>query len=114
VDLLEDLLAAREDGRALRAPLLETGAFMRLVDGVVTAPAPRPVPAAWVERRDDDLGTRRVIPGIERELERALAAEAPVARIASRFAEGPRACRAASRASSGGPRRTTSSCTRSR
>lgn len=91
VDLLEDLLAAREDGRALRAPLLETGAFMRLVDGVVTAPAPRPVPAAWVERRDDDLGTRRVIPGIERELERALAAEATFARIGSPFAEGPRA-----------------------
>ncbi|WP_156762167.1 Gfo/Idh/MocA family protein [Microbacterium karelineae] len=85
VDLLENLLAARERGDALLAPIAATGAFMRLVDGVVAAPAPTPIPAAFVSERDDDRGRHLVVAGIEDELERALAAEATFTAIGSPF-----------------------------
>ncbi|WP_162621813.1 Gfo/Idh/MocA family protein [Microbacterium suaedae] len=85
-DLLENLLAAREGGEALLVPIAATGAFMRLVDGVVAAPAPRPIPDEFVSASAHESGYHLVVAGVEAELERALAAEATFTRLGSPFA----------------------------
>jgi len=43
VDLLADLVSARADGHPLRCDVVDTGAFMRVLDAVRTAPEPRTV-----------------------------------------------------------------------
>lgn len=86
-DLLENLLAAREGRAGLFAPIARTGAFMRLVDSVVEAPAPRPVAPHAVSAVVDDAGRRRVIAGIEEELDRALRLERTFTSLRSAFTE---------------------------
>ena len=84
-DLLENLLAARAGEEELFAPIADTGAFMRLVDRVVEAPAPRPVAASSVEAVDDDQGRRLVITGIEEQLDLALRHERTFSELGSAF-----------------------------
>ncbi|GAA2509435.1 Gfo/Idh/MocA family protein [Streptomyces gobitricini] len=61
-DLLENLVAHVRDGDELLVPPERTGAFMRLVDTVRTAPEPRRLPeGAWYAD-----GDRRVVKGIDR------------------------------------------------
>ena len=86
-DLLENLLAAREGRAGLFAPIARTGAFMRLVDSVVEAPSPRPVAPHAVSAVVDDAGRRRVIAGIEEELDRALRLERTFTSLRSAFTE---------------------------
>jgi len=59
-DLLENLLAHRADpdGTPLLAPLSATGAFMRVLEAVRNAPAPRQIAAEHVDRVHDALGAR--------------------------------------------------------
>ena len=67
-DLLRNLLAHLTEGEELLVPPERTGAFMRLVEAVRTAPEPRPLPAdAWRTEPGGDGGgsVRRVVPGIE-------------------------------------------------
>jgi len=85
-DLLENLLAAREGREELFAPIARTGAFMRLVDSVVEAPAPRPVSGDAVSAVDDAAGQRLVIEGIEEELDRALRLGRTFTSLGSSFA----------------------------
>ncbi|WP_336322215.1 Gfo/Idh/MocA family oxidoreductase [Streptomyces lavendofoliae] len=60
-DLLENLVAHLRDGAGLLVPPERTGAFMRLVDAVRTAPEPRRLPeGAWYAD-----GNRRVVKGID-------------------------------------------------
>ncbi|PZH11975.1 oxidoreductase [Streptomyces sp. NTH33] len=62
-DLLENLVAHLTTGAELLVPPAATGAFMRVVEAIRTAPDPRPLPTtAW--RRDDGEG-RRIVPGID-------------------------------------------------
>ncbi|GAA0314429.1 Gfo/Idh/MocA family protein [Kineococcus aurantiacus] len=49
-DLLDDLLGRAADGGPLRAPLVAAGAFTRVLDAVVTGPAPRAVADAHLRR----------------------------------------------------------------
>ncbi|MEU1804007.1 Gfo/Idh/MocA family oxidoreductase [Streptomyces sp. NPDC019937] len=68
-DLLENLVAHVRDGTELLVPPDRTGAFMRVVEAVRTAPAPVPLPAdAW--RTEPGAGAsagakRRVVTGID-------------------------------------------------
>ncbi|NEE53607.1 gfo/Idh/MocA family oxidoreductase, partial [Streptomyces sp. SID8455] len=66
-DLLENLVDHLERGTPLLAPPASTGAFMRVVEAVRTAPEPAPLPAgAWETRYDGPGGgARRVVPGID-------------------------------------------------
>ncbi|MFJ7058921.1 Gfo/Idh/MocA family protein [Streptomyces griseobrunneus] len=66
-DLLENLVDHLERGTPLLAPPACTGAFMRVVEAVRTAPEPAPLPAgAWETRYDGPGGgPRRVVPGID-------------------------------------------------
>lgn len=68
VDLLENLLDHRADGVPLIAPLEESGAFMRVLDAVRSAPAPGEVPASWVGEGDE---RHPVVPGIEKWIDQA-------------------------------------------
>lgn len=74
-DLLENLIDARRHGTALLCPLAATGAFMRVLDAVRTAPDPVPIAAEHV-RWHEEGGTRRaVLPGIEDWAARAVKAQ---------------------------------------
>ncbi|MFF5896628.1 Gfo/Idh/MocA family protein [Streptomyces argenteolus] len=66
-DLLENLVDHLEHGTALLVPPERTGAFMRVVDAVRTAPDPTALPAtAWHTRPDGPGGgNRRVVRGID-------------------------------------------------
>ncbi|MEW2288926.1 Gfo/Idh/MocA family oxidoreductase [Streptomyces sp. NPDC047841] len=62
-DLLENLLAHLDDGTELLVPPDATGAFMRVVEAVRTAPDPAPLPGhAW---RTLPAEHRRIVPGID-------------------------------------------------
>ncbi|NBM18299.1 Gfo/Idh/MocA family protein [Streptomyces sp. GC420] len=64
-DLLENLLAHLRDGTPLLAPPEATGAFMKVVEAVRTAPDPQPLPAgSWRTERHGET-ERRVVPGID-------------------------------------------------
>ncbi|MDX3231704.1 Gfo/Idh/MocA family protein [Streptomyces sp. ME19-01-6] len=69
-DLLENLAAHLRDGTELLVPPQRTGAFMRVVEAIRTAPDPVRLPAdAW--RTEPGVGAapsakRRVVPGIDR------------------------------------------------
>jgi predicted dehydrogenase len=53
-DLLTNLLEHRESGRALITPLVEAGAFMRVVEAVRLAPEPTRVDPAFIQWRSTD------------------------------------------------------------
>jgi predicted dehydrogenase len=67
-DLLANLLEHRLNGVPLLAPLDRTGAFMRVLDAVRSAPPPRAIAANW-----EGVGDERhpVVPGIEKWVEQA-------------------------------------------
>ncbi|WP_078591564.1 Gfo/Idh/MocA family protein [Streptomyces megasporus] len=67
-DLLRNLVAHLVEGEELLVPPERTGAFMRLVEAVRTAPDPRPLPAdAWrTEPEGGGVGSaRRIVTGID-------------------------------------------------
>ncbi|MEV0096263.1 Gfo/Idh/MocA family oxidoreductase [Streptomyces sp. NPDC050738] len=65
-DLLENLLAHLAGSAELLVPPDATGAFMRVVETVRTAPEPTPIPAsAWSETEDTDGVRRRTVQGID-------------------------------------------------
>ncbi|MFF5722001.1 Gfo/Idh/MocA family protein [[Kitasatospora] papulosa] len=66
-DLLENLVDHLENGTALLVPPERTGAFMRVLEAVRTAPEPTALPAtAWHTRpADHGDGVRRVVHGID-------------------------------------------------
>ncbi|MFD7995263.1 Gfo/Idh/MocA family protein [Streptomyces mexicanus] len=62
-DLLDNLVDHLTTGAELLVPPAATGAFMRLVEAVRTAPDPRPLPhGTW---RTDPDGDRRIVPGVD-------------------------------------------------
>ncbi|MGW5040221.1 Gfo/Idh/MocA family protein [Streptomyces parvulus] len=62
-DLLENLVDHLTSGAALLVPPEETGAFMRVVEAIRTAPDPDPLPAAAWHRVPGE--SRRVVPGVD-------------------------------------------------
>ncbi|MEU7084233.1 Gfo/Idh/MocA family protein [Streptomyces achromogenes] len=62
-DLLENLAAHLAHGTTLLVPPDDTGAFMRVVEAIRTAPDPAPLPeTAWRALPDE---RRRIVPGVE-------------------------------------------------
>ncbi|WBO67116.1 Gfo/Idh/MocA family protein [Streptomyces camelliae] len=62
-DLLENLVEHLQSGTELLVPPDDTGAFMRVVEAVRTAPDPAPLPdGAWRRLPAED---RRIVPGID-------------------------------------------------
>ncbi|MBD7956498.1 Gfo/Idh/MocA family oxidoreductase [Microbacterium sp. Sa4CUA7] len=86
VGLLDDLLAARQTAARLCAPIEETGAFMRLVDAVVSAPAPTPIAREHVAWRTDELGRHPVVRDVEPALSDALRTQQTFAQLGVPFA----------------------------
>lgn len=75
-DLLENLLDARAGVAELLSPLEGTESYMAVLEAVRTAPGPRPIPPAWVDRVGTGPGEHAVVRDIERDVRRACAAEA--------------------------------------
>ncbi|WP_432506984.1 Gfo/Idh/MocA family protein [Kineococcus arenarius] len=71
--LLTDLLAARAQGTPLRSPLADSGGFTRVLEAVVTGPAPRPVAEGFFERLELPGGDEgRRLTGVEQAVAAAL------------------------------------------
>ncbi|MDR7159960.1 Gfo/Idh/MocA family oxidoreductase [Arthrobacter sp. BE255] len=70
-DLTENLLAHRREGRELISPLLDSGAFMLVLEAIRTAPLPALIDGAYVQWEGDGEAAHAVVVGIEDALERA-------------------------------------------
>jgi predicted dehydrogenase len=70
-DLTENLIAHRNNGAGLISPLLDSGAFMRVLEAVRTAPLPAPIDPAYIRWEGDGDAAHAVVVGIEDALERA-------------------------------------------
>ncbi|MFE0736897.1 Gfo/Idh/MocA family protein [Streptomyces sp. NPDC058855] len=64
-DLLENLVAHVTGGEPLLVPPVATGAFMRVVEAVRTAPEPRELPAGHWRVAPGESAPRRVVDGID-------------------------------------------------
>jgi hypothetical protein len=72
MDLLADLLTARRDPAArLRCDVRDTGAFMRVLEAVRTAPDPVPIAASFLTWHGEETERRPVVADIELWCERA-------------------------------------------
>lgn len=71
VSLLENLLDhARDPAMPLLSPLAASGAFMRVLEAVRTAPDPAPIPAQFIDWREGEAGTHPVVTDVEQWCER--------------------------------------------
>lgn len=70
-DLTENLLAHRREGTALISPLVDSGAFMLVLEAIRTAPQPALISADYVQWEGDGDAAHAVVVGIEDALERA-------------------------------------------
>ncbi|MFF1252825.1 Gfo/Idh/MocA family protein [Pseudarthrobacter sp. NPDC058329] len=70
-DLTENLLDHRTGGAPLISPLLDSGAFMLVLEAIRTAPLPAPVAEAHVRWQGTEDAAHAVVAGIEEALERA-------------------------------------------
>lgn len=64
-DLVENLLDHRSMGTPLIVPLVETGAFMRVLEAIRLANEPTPIDARMLEWRDEGGDRHPVVDGIE-------------------------------------------------
>jgi predicted dehydrogenase len=65
VDLLEDLLEARETGRHPRCPVSETAAFMQVVDAVRSSDPPMPIGPDHVRWEGEDEDRHPIVTDVE-------------------------------------------------
>ncbi|MFY9713405.1 MAG: DUF6807 family protein [Microbacterium sp.] len=93
-DLFEELLDHRDHGVALHAPLVETGAFMTVLEAVRTAPDPVPVRAAAVGILTERAAPLTTIAGIDEWVERTARAGALFSEVHAPFAATPKNGRA--------------------
>jgi len=70
-DLAENLTEHRQDGTELISPLLDSGAFMLVLEAIRTAPLPAPIDGAFVSWEGEGDSAHAVVTGIEEALERA-------------------------------------------
>jgi predicted dehydrogenase len=70
-DLTQNLVAHRKHGAPLISPLLDSGAFMLVLEAIRTAPLPAPIDAGFVRWEGDGDAAHAVVIGIEDALERA-------------------------------------------
>lgn len=70
-DLTENLIAHRRSGSELMSPLVDSGAFMLVLEAIRTAPLPALIDGAYVHWEGDGDAGHAVVVGIEDALERA-------------------------------------------
>ena len=70
-DLTENLLAHRNTGAPLISSLVDSGAFMLVLEAIRTAPLPAPIDNAFVRWEGDGEAAHAVVVDIEEALERA-------------------------------------------
>ncbi|MDF2051286.1 Gfo/Idh/MocA family oxidoreductase [Arthrobacter sp. Cr_A7] len=70
-DLTENLLAHRNSGAPLISSLVDSGAFMLVLEAIRTAPLPAPIDNAFVRWEGDGEAAHAVVVDIEEALERA-------------------------------------------
>ncbi len=70
-DLTENLLAHRNSGAPLISPLLDSGAFMLVLEAIRTAPLPAPIDEAYLRWEGEGDAAHAVLTGIEDALARA-------------------------------------------
>ena len=70
-DLTENLLAHRREGKQLISPLLDSGAFMLVLEAIRTAPLPALIDGDYVQWEGDGESAHAVVVGIEDALDRA-------------------------------------------
>lgn len=85
-NLLENLIDARRHGTALLCPLAATGAFMRVLDAVRTAPDPVPIAPEHVRWHEEGGARRAVLPGVEDWAARAVKAQSGFAGLGAPWA----------------------------
>ncbi|MDQ0277881.1 putative dehydrogenase [Arthrobacter silviterrae] len=85
-DLLENLLAHRASGTPLLSSLENSGAFMRVLEAVRTAPDPSPIPSEHVEWVGAGAAAHPVVAGIGAWIQRATAAQATFSEIGAPWA----------------------------
>ncbi|MGC5221529.1 Gfo/Idh/MocA family protein [Micromonospora sp. DT81.3] len=73
--LLEDLIIARRDARPLCSPLVDSGGFMRLLQGVMDAPDPAAIDPSRVRWVTDAAGRHPIVDGVEHALHEAVRTE---------------------------------------
>jgi predicted dehydrogenase len=71
-DLTENLLDHRSGEAPLISPLLDSGAFMLVLEAIRTAPLPSPIDQAYVRWEGEGDAAHAVVPGIEEALERCV------------------------------------------
>ncbi len=87
-NLLENLIDARARGTALLCPLVATGAFVRVLDAVRTAPDPAPIAPEHVRwHQEDGTAPRAVLDGIEDWAARAVRAQSDFAGLGAPWAK---------------------------
>lgn len=86
VDLLENLLAHRENGTALLSSLDNSGAFMRVLEAVRTAPDPAPIHAEHIQWLGEGLAAYPVVADIGAWIERATTAQATFSELGAPWA----------------------------
>ncbi|MFI2104375.1 DUF6807 family protein [Isoptericola sp. NPDC019693] len=79
--LLDDLLDHRATGAELLSPLVDSGAFMRVLEAVRVADPPRPIPADAVTWTGDGRDCRPVVHDVDAILARAVTAQATLAEL---------------------------------
>ncbi|MFF2371142.1 DUF6807 family protein [Agromyces sp. NPDC058110] len=70
-DLFDDLLEHRRTGAPLRSPLVQAGAFMRVLEAVRLAPDPAPIPAVAIQWRGEGDEAHPVVADVDRWVRRA-------------------------------------------
>jgi predicted dehydrogenase len=85
-DLFEELLDHREHGVPLSSPLVETGAFMTVLEAVRTAPSPFAIPASELTVRTDGPSPLTTIDGIDDWIERTARSGALFSELDAPFA----------------------------
>ncbi|WP_461187721.1 Gfo/Idh/MocA family protein [Arthrobacter sp. Z4-13] len=86
-DLTENLLAHRNGGAALISPLLDSGAFMLVLEAIRTAPLPAPVGQAHFRWEGEGDAAHAVVTGVEEALARAAGQHATFSELGLPWAE---------------------------
>jgi len=85
-DLVEQLLDHREHAIPLSSPLIDTGAFMAVLEAVRTAPDPTPMPGSAITVMTDRAAPLTTVDGIQEVVERAARSGALFSEIGAAFA----------------------------
>jgi predicted dehydrogenase len=88
-DLTENLLAHRRDGRELISPLMDSGAFMLVLEAIRTAPLPALIDGAYVHWEGEGDAAHAVVAGIEEALDRAAREHATFSELGLPWAVSP-------------------------